>query len=202
MTPEVFALWAPGAPLDEVLQVCHESRFTNDPVVRTLVDLFERGTSGSSEDIRLARLQEAHSVGVRRFADAAEDMLDQFPDDTPVSDIREAFRAIDEVLGAEEFSANAMTFEALGAEGIGRPKPLRPVGSLRGIYQPAILNVLREAEIQMSIADVVKAVNHSLNKTGSRAVYEAIRALRVKKLVELTAGGALRIKGDARDMCS
>lgn len=202
MTPEVFAIWAEGAPVNEVIQVCHESRFTNDLVVRALVALLERGTPASAEGMQLDRLQEAHSVGVRRMADAAEEMLDQFPDDTPVSDIRGAFRTIDDELGAAEFSVNDMTFAALAAEGFERPKPVRPAGSLRGIYQPEILNLLREAETHMSMADVVKAVNHALNKTGSRAVYEAIRALRLKKLIELTAGGILRIKGDVRDMCS
>lgn len=111
MSPEIFALWAPDAPIHEVLQVCHEARFADDPIVRALVGLLESEIVASRvyEDVRdvvlpslnaiidedqVSRLREQATEhekrGVHRLAEEVEEFLSLLNGGQRVCEIRGA----------------------------------------------------------------------------------------------------------------
>lgn len=206
MTPQVFELWAASAPLNEVLQVCHESHFTNDPVVRALVAQLERSRlkeENAVGDLN-SRLNEAFCVGVSMLAAETEDYLEEVGDDVPVEDVRGVIEGLADSLSAGEYQSDDLTIHALSSSFQGRAGRLREARRRmaetthvrpRGIYQPEALKVLRSAMEPMVLSELVREVADRLCMPVSPAIYTAISALKMKGQIEELDSGELRIKG-------
>lgn len=206
MTPEVFALWAAGAPLNEVLQVCHEDQFTDDPVVRALVTLLERSQQDAVDvvgDLN-GRLNEAFFVGVSVLATEVEDFLEDIGDEVPVVDVRGAIEGLADSLSAGEYPSEDLTINAISSSFPGRVERMgvakrRMAENMhvlpRGIYQPEVLKVLRLNNEPMTLVEVVREVVRRLGRTKTNAIYTAISALKMKGQIEELDNNELRIKG-------
>lgn len=204
MTPEVFALWAAGAPLNEVLQVCHESQFTDDPVVRALVALLERSQQEAVDvggDLN-ARLNEAFFVGVSVLATEVEDFLEDIGDEVPVVDVRGAIEGLADSLSAGEYPPEDLTINAISSSFPRRVERMRDARRRmaetthvpRGIYQPEVLKVLRLNHEPMTMVDVAREVVRRLGRPKTNAVYTAIYTLKAKGMLEELDSGKLSIK--------
>lgn len=186
MTPEVFALWAPVASIDEVLQVCDEARFADDPIVRALVGLLERENYKSRlyEDVRTVVRSSVNAIfdedkarrlrekptdderrGVNRLAYEVEDFLERLSDDTPISEIRGSIENIARGLCESPHSLDLLRIGAVARNAeelkVGRPRGLMKLirlgqYSIGVVEQPETAKRPRKSRYREAILDELR----------------------------------------------